>query len=81
VERANPLAPDLRTVDHFIPRSKRGTNVLDNLVIACQRCNGERGDRDADEWMRVLDRAAEQRCRAAVVGIPVRAVIEVLRAG
>lgn len=27
------------TMDHFIPTSKGGTDVLDNLVYACHRCN------------------------------------------
>lgn len=31
------------TVDHIIPKSRGGTNDLDNLVIACYPCNTGRG--------------------------------------
>jgi hypothetical protein len=30
------------TVDHVIPRSKGGTNKLENLVASCYRCNNEK---------------------------------------
>jgi hypothetical protein len=33
----------LRTHDHLIPYSQGGHHVLDNIVIACSACNGERG--------------------------------------
>lgn len=26
-------------IDHFLPKSKGGTNELDNLVLACDECN------------------------------------------
>jgi 5-methylcytosine-specific restriction endonuclease McrA len=32
------------TVDHVIPRSRGGTNALENLVGACPTCNGRKGD-------------------------------------
>lgn len=32
------------TLDHFIPRARRGTDALENLVLACQRCNHRKGD-------------------------------------
>ena len=32
------------TVDHIIPRSKGGTDHLDNLVAACGKCNYSKGD-------------------------------------
>ena len=37
------------TVDHVIPRSKGGSDSLENLRAACQRCNYGRGARDATE--------------------------------
>lgn len=27
-------------LDHLIPKAKGGTDTGDNLVIACQKCNG-----------------------------------------
>lgn len=32
------------TVDHVVPKCKGGTNDLDNLVAACERCNNCKGD-------------------------------------
>ena len=33
------------TVDHLIPRSKDGTDHLDNLQLLCGACNSVKGDR------------------------------------
>jgi 5-methylcytosine-specific restriction endonuclease McrA len=33
------------TLDHVIPRSKGGLHTWDNVVTACERCNGTKGDR------------------------------------
>lgn len=34
--------PGKRAIDHFVPWSYSGDDGLDNLVCACQRCNGEK---------------------------------------
>lgn len=34
----------LRTIDHLKPLSRGGTNELSNLVLACSKCNGTKGD-------------------------------------
>lgn len=40
------FAPDDEvTIDHWIPLSKGGTWALDNLRLACKRCNASKGDR------------------------------------
>ena len=36
--------PRKATIDHKTPRSRGGGWSLDNLVISCDRCNGEKGD-------------------------------------
>ena len=36
----DPTAP---TFEHIVPRSKGGLDVIDNVVIACRRCNVETG--------------------------------------
>ena len=33
------------TLEHIVPRSRRGTDAPDNLAIACHRCNQARGDK------------------------------------
>lgn len=37
----------LRTLDHLIPVSKGGKDVLENLVISCVDCNERKGSRPA----------------------------------
>jgi 5-methylcytosine-specific restriction endonuclease McrA len=37
--------PTTRTLDHFIPKSRGGSSLLDNIVLACDRCNGAKGDK------------------------------------
>lgn len=39
-----------RTADHVTPRSKGGTNTLDNLRPAHGRCNSSRGDLTVEAW-------------------------------
>ena len=36
--------------DHVIPVSRGGTNTLDNLTTACQRCNLSKGSKTLEEW-------------------------------
>lgn len=45
-------------VDHVIPYSQGGSDDIDNLVLACQFCNGHKGTRSADEyreWLRTSE--------------------------
>lgn len=44
-----PLTPDGQgerapTIEHRLPRSRGGTNGLENLALACWKCNNDRGD-------------------------------------
>jgi 5-methylcytosine-specific restriction endonuclease McrA len=36
---------ELMTVDHIIPKSKGGLNILDNLVPACRQCNEKKSNK------------------------------------
>ena len=37
------------TVDHIIPRIRRGEDTWENLVCACQSCNNKKGDRSVEQ--------------------------------
>ena len=43
-----PARKDL-TVDHILPRSRGGHTSWDNVVTACQCCNGHKGSRTPEE--------------------------------
>jgi len=45
----NEPAPD-GEVDHIIPLSKGGLDVLDNLVWSCRSCNNSKGNKTLEEW-------------------------------
>jgi 5-methylcytosine-specific restriction endonuclease McrA len=56
-----PLRKHL-TVDHVLPRSRGGRTVWENVVTACQRCNGRKGNRTPDEAnMKLLSTPARPR--------------------
>jgi 5-methylcytosine-specific restriction endonuclease McrA len=35
---------DSITIDHIVPLSKGGLDVAENLALACERCNREKGN-------------------------------------
>jgi len=37
-------------VEHVIPKSRGGTDRIDNLVIACHECNQKKGNKTAEEF-------------------------------
>lgn len=38
------------TFDHIIPIRNRGLDIIDNVVIACKKCNTSRQNKDPFEW-------------------------------
>lgn len=48
MDMATPIQthPRRGTLDHIVPRSRGGTNVLSNLVLACYNCNRSKADQD-----------------------------------
>lgn len=42
--------PKLMEVDHIEPRSKGGSDHLDNLQLLCSHCNRSKGGRNMSEW-------------------------------
>lgn len=41
---------EIGTVDHVIPLSNGGTDVIDNLAWCCKDCNSSKGAKSLDEW-------------------------------
>ncbi len=41
----NGDAPTAVTVEHILPKNQGGTDALENLALACARCNHEKGVR------------------------------------
>lgn len=39
-----PIRQEL-TLDHVVPRSRGGKTTWENVVVACQKCNGRKGNR------------------------------------
>lgn len=39
------------TVDHLVPKVKGGPSWLENEVVACGRCNRERGHLSPSDWL------------------------------
>lgn len=49
-EFLTPLLPSA-VRDHVDPRSRGGSNRLDNLVLACSDCNSAKSDTPVEEWL------------------------------
>lgn len=56
--------PGADTLDHLIPRSRGGTDELENLAPAHKSCNSSRGAMSLDKWREIHplpERAAPSR--------------------
>ena len=38
------------TIDHVIPQSKGGTNMIDNVICCCGSCNRSKAHSDWEQW-------------------------------
>lgn len=47
------LTFDYATIDHIIPHSKGGPNIIENLTISCMDCNSNRGSVSFDDWKKI----------------------------
>ena len=45
-ERYSAYTPQYFNVDHKLPKSRGGTNELDNVVASCRACNMSKGTKD-----------------------------------
>lgn len=50
------IGSDMQCLDHVIPRAQLGLNSYRNLVSCCRECNSRKGDRPANDFLRVLYR-------------------------
>lgn len=46
------------TLDHVVPLARGGMSTPDNLTLACNRCNGTKGDWTPTEWLGWLEQTA-----------------------
>ena len=56
------------TTDHLVPRIKGGPSWLENEVLACGRCNAERGHTSPVDWLGECERRGWRPDVAAVAG-------------
>ena len=42
--------PEQFCIDHILPRTKGGTNDIDNLMPACRLCNSKKGKKTLEEF-------------------------------
>ena len=52
IDCAEPEAENKAVPDHFIPLSKGGPDVVENVNVSCQPCNRIRGNKSFEEFMR-----------------------------
>ena len=46
----------LMTVDHIHPKSKNGSNKLDNLIPSCYKCNQNKADKILDFALNTIEK-------------------------
>ena len=62
----------VRCLDHVVPRVRSGSNSYRNLVSCCQQCNAQKGEREAQDFLRGLYR--ERRLTEAELAERLRAL-------
>ncbi len=65
------------TVDHVVPRSRGGKTTWENVVAACERCNGKKGSRTPAEANMIL---LEQPKRPRYIAIAALSSVEARQA-
>jgi hypothetical protein len=49
------------TLDHLVPRAKKGKNTVDNIVLSCYTCNHRKGTKTAAEFLAILEAERERK--------------------
>lgn len=55
-ENGEPISDG--SLEHILPRTHGGTDDLENLAIACRRCNSQKGKRH--DWKPISDEKLQQ---------------------
>jgi uncharacterized protein YfaT (DUF1175 family) len=66
------------TTDHLVPKVKGGPSWLENEVLACSRCNRQRGHSTPADWLAECERRGWEPDVGAVVGA-LRALEQAIR--
>ena len=56
VNKGSPKLHNFATIDHIVPKSKGGTNNIENLRLICRKCNNKRGNKIEEDTMYYKDR-------------------------
>ncbi len=66
------MGPRTRSLDHVVPRARKGGNTYRNLVSCCEECNSLKADHGAEKFLRWLYR--ERRIDSAELAARLRAL-------
>src|SRR6266404_9073244 len=63
--------PTVQCLDHVVPQARLGRNSYRNLVSSCMECNAQKGEKAADDFLRLraLDALASGKLRPPVVAV------------
>lgn len=70
---------DHATLDHVIPKSRGGSNLRENLVLACNKCNNAKSDRSYEDFIARPYRIPMVRSAAPAVRHPKYFVVPVAK--
>lgn len=54
-KNGGPIEQRMATIEHMIPKSRGGSNLMINLKMSCYDCNNSRGDMEALTWYEIVN--------------------------